>query len=286
MAFSYYPMNIKIFTFLLITFISNTAGALEIPFLKPYKELLNDYTEETVLEGIPTTAINYKEWQKDPRHKEAIELLTSDAIGNYLSREQQISFWLNAYNILVIDLIVREVPNGSIQNLGGIVSDPWNEYSWVIDGLEYNLNYIQHQILRPLGEVRVNFALTCGAISCPSLKRTPYWPDRLYTQLEKQTQRFINNEKKAFVVVEKAPENGERIKSRDKAYISEIFLWHQKELEGGSVNRFIQRYKPLDNIEIEDYLDFNWNLNAKVENFPSKALRNPITKTVRKSITD
>lgn len=275
-------LYITLFTLLTPTF----SFAREIPFLTPYAELLKEHVTEATLEGIPTTAINYKAWQKDPRHEKAINLLTTDNVGNYKSRELKLSYWINAYNLLVIDLILKEAPKDSIQNLGGIVSDPWNEYSWVIDGLEYNLNYIQHQVLKPLGESRFFFALTCGAISCPSLKATPYWPDRMYTQLEKQTAQFIHNDKKAFQTKHDKKNDTARIQTRDKAYISQLFLWHQKYLEGGNINRFVQRYRSLDNLEIEDYLDFNWNLNAKKGELPNPKLRKPINRSSKKILSE
>ena len=268
----------KFFGLTLGAFLSITYSvtAKEIPFLKPYGELLQDYVEDATLDGIPTYKVNYKAWQKDPRHKQAMALLEKDETSAYLSKEQQLSFWINAYNLLVIDLIVREAPTESVQDLGGIVSDPWNDYAWLIDGLEYTLNDVQQQVIRPLREPRAFFALSCGAISCPNLKRTPYGQDYLYTQLEKQTLKFISNNLKA-VRIEKAEEKNGIVQGKDKAFLSQLFLWHQQDLEGGNPARFIGQYIPMDNTEASDYMDFDWKLNALPNELPDPKLRNHIT---------
>lgn len=239
----------------------------KIPFLKPYTGLLEDYVKPHTKQGIQGMGINYKAWQKDPRHKKAMQLIKDSDLSKLTSKEEKISFWINAYNLLTIDLIVSKGETESIHNLGGLVGDPWNEFSWVVDGLETTLSQIHHQTLRNIGEPRVHFALTCAALSCPNLKTEPYWPQRIYTQLEKQTKRFLRNKHKGVKII-KAPQTTSRIQETDKFKVSQIFQWFQNDFEHGNIERFVQRYAFLYGAEFDGHLLHNWNLNALKDKEP------------------
>lgn len=253
-------------TIITISFIpnafANNAETLEkMPFLKPYAELLKAYVHPTTLEGIPTTGVNYLEWQSNPKHENAMELLEKTDLSQIKSKEEKISFWINAYNLLTIDLIIQKGEQESIHNLGGLVGDPWNEFSWVIDGLEITLSQINQQTLRNINEPRIHFTLTCAAISCPDLKNEPYWPKMIYTQLEKQTQKFLKNKEKGVKII-KAPKTSSNIRQQDKFKTSQIFQWFNNDFEHGSIERFVQRYVFLYGASQDGYLQHNWNLNA------------------------
>ena len=86
------------------------------------------------------------------------------------TRNEKLAFYINAYNVLVIDLIVRNhPPSQTLNNLGTSAqparsgSGPWAKLrvaAWTLDGLE-------NGIVRPFGDARIHFALNCGALSCP-----------------------------------------------------------------------------------------------------------------------
>ena len=233
----------------------------KMPFLKSYESLLAEYVQDHKKGDMAGTGINYLEWQRDPRHKIAMEALESTSLTELTSKEEKLSFWINAYNLLTIDLIIKNGEQQSIHNLGGLVGDPWNEFSWVIDGLETTLSQIQHQTLRSMGEPRTHFSLTCAALSCPDLKNTPYWPKRIYTQLEKQTRKFLRNPHKGVTIIKAEPKNT-RIQQTDKYKASQIFQWFKNDFEHGNIQRFIQRYVFLYGAEFDGYLPHNWQLNS------------------------
>lgn len=259
----------KLFTTLTIITILQLSNAFahnsetfeKMPFLKPYSELLEKYVHPETLEGIPSTGVNYLGWQSDPKHKTAMKLLEKTNLSDIKSKEEKISFWINAYNLLTIDLIVTKGEQESIHNLGGLVGDPWNEFSWVIDGLEITLSQINHQTLRNINEPRVNFALTCAAISCPNLKNQPYWPQLIYTQLERQTREFLRNKEKGVKLI-KSPKTDSNLRQTDKFKVSQIFQWFNNDFEHGNIERFVQRYVFLYGATHDGYLPYNWNLNA------------------------
>tara|TARA_R110000868_G_scaffold218576_2_gene469338 strand:- start:263506 stop:264306 length:801 start_codon:yes stop_codon:yes gene_type:complete len=230
-------------------------------FLDPYEQLLKKHVKPYEKNNIKGSGIDYLAWQSDPLHEKALELLLKTDISQINTKEEKISFWVNAYNLLTIDLIVKKGERESIHNLGGLVGDPWNEFSWVIDGLEYTLGQIHHQNLRLIGEPRIHFALTCAAVSCPDLKAEPYWSEKIYSQLEKQTDLFMKNTGKGAKIIQ--PEQGKsHIKKKRKFKVSQTFQWFKNDFDRGQIERFTARYVPLKGAEFDGYLTHDWTLNA------------------------
>ena len=98
-------------------------------FIKPYNTLLEKYTDVKSVRGIQSQVVDYDAWRKDPLHTEAIALLENSAPEIDLkNQEDYLAFWINAYNLLTIDLIVKEKEKVSIKNLGGLAGSPWRAY--------------------------------------------------------------------------------------------------------------------------------------------------------------
>jgi hypothetical protein len=130
-----------------------------------------------------------------------------------------------------------------------------------INGVQYSLNDIENDIIRPYGDPRIHFAINCAAISCPPLRAEAFEPSRLGEQMEEQTRDFLNNpEKNSFDFVKK------------QAKLSKIFDWFKDDFEkyATSVPDFISRYLPSEQAQKlrsegksfkVDHHDYNWDLN-------------------------
>lgn len=165
------------------------------------------------------------------------------------------AFWINAYNILTIDLIIRTQEQESIKNLGSIFSNPWKSHDWTINGRKYTLDEIEHQILRPMGDPRIHMAINCASLSCPDLADTPYIASTLDNQLDIQTKLFLDNDTKGMNNL-----TGTQVK------LSMIFKWFAKDFggESGSIklaNKYIA--SPLSSESTIEYFDYNWQLNSR-----------------------
>ena len=77
-----------------------------------------------------------------------------------------LAFWMNAYNALTIDLILRNYPVDSIKD----IKNPWDQRLWKLGDKWYNLNQIEHDILRKMDEPRIHFGIVCASFSCPKLQ--------------------------------------------------------------------------------------------------------------------
>ena len=199
--------------------------------------------------------VNYVGFNKDKaKLQDYIKSLTSINTSSFTQNEQ-LAFWINAYNALTIDQILRNYPLKSIQNIaGGKVWDQNLPYKF--GGKSVTLNIIEKKTLlgSNLFDARVHFAVNCAAVSCPTLINKAYTADNVQALLTQNTKAALANP--AFNKITTA-----------KASISSLFNWYKADFEKaeGSVVNFINKYsttKINSNTKI-DYLDYNWNLNGK-----------------------
>ena len=138
------------------------------------------------------------------------------------SRPQQMAFLINAYNAFTIEHILSKYPNlKSIKDLGSIVSSAWKKKFFTLLGEERNLDWIEHEQLRPrYNEPRIHVAVNCASIGCPALPPEAFTPARFDAQLEEGMLRFL----------------GDRTRNRvadGKLEVSQIFKWFKEDFEKG-----------------------------------------------------
>lgn len=168
---------------------------------------------------------------------------------NTWTTAQKLTYWINAYNIYTIKLIVDNYPTTSITN---ITAKPWHKSFIKLNGKTYSLNQIENDIIRKqFNEPRVHFALNCASKSCPILLNKAYLPGTVYSQMTTQTKRFLNDTSKNTF-------GAKEIK------ISKIFEWYVEDFTKGgtTVIDFINKYRTeqLTNQKIT-YSEYSWDLN-------------------------
>ena len=163
------------------------------------------------------------------------------------SKQEILSFWINAYNAMTIDLVLRNYPLKSIKD----IKNPWSQRLWKIGDKLYNLEDIEHQILRKMNEPRIHFAIVCASISCPKLQNEAFQASKIDTQLTKATKEFLRDNNRNNI-------------NKYSLELSKIFQWFSKDFkQNGSLIDFLNQYA---DIEISDkakikFKDYNWNLN-------------------------
>jgi len=96
-------------------------------------------------------------------------------------RDEQMAFWINAYNALTLELMAENYPLASIRDLDG--GDPWSARSFTVAGKSVTLNHIEHKLLRPMGDPRIHAAVNCASRGCPPLRAAPFTAAGLDAQL-------------------------------------------------------------------------------------------------------
>lgn len=204
--------------------------------------------------------VNYKGFLQDSSALNAyLRLLeTSHPSDKNWTRNEQMAYWINAYNAYTVQLIVRNYPVSSIKDVKkgvAFINSVWDIKFIKIQGYTYDLNNIEHNILRPVfKDARVHAAVNCASFSCPKLLNEAYSADKLDAQLEASMRGFVNDPIRNRITSEKAE-------------ISEIFKWFKGDFErdAGSVRQYLARYavtKVTDKTDIS-HIDYDWRLNAQ-----------------------
>jgi Protein of unknown function, DUF547 len=170
------------------------------------------------------------------------------------SEQEQLAYWINAYNAFTVQLILRNYPIASIKDIAGnipMINTPWDLKFFRIGEVKFDLNTIEHVILRgQFEEPRIHFAINCASISCPDLRGEAFVAERLDEQLDDQARSFINDTSKNIIT-------STDIKlSREFAWFKTDFTKHT------SIISYIQQYNSvvMENADIT-YMEYNWNLN-------------------------
>jgi len=204
-----------------------------------------DVLQEYVLEN---GAVDYKGLQNNKSGLESyLKLLSANAPNDEWSTDAKKAYWINAYNAFTIQLVLKNYPLKSIKDL----KRPWGLTFIKIDGGKIALNTIEHEILRPMGDPRIHFAIVCASKSCPKLLNYAYESETLDQQLEHVTKMFINDPSRNSI-------------SQSTAKISKIFKWYMTDFpKSEAFIAFLNNYstiKILAKAEI-DYFNYSWKLN-------------------------
>jgi hypothetical protein len=192
--------------------------------------------------------VNYNGFKKDiSALRNYISSLGANTTTESWTKEDKLAYWINAYNALTIDLILR---NPSIKSIKEI-DDPWDQRLWKLGEKWYNLNEIEHDILRKMNEPRIHFAIVCASVSCPKLQNQAFTASDLETQLTNATKEFLNDPSKNKVMT-------------NKLELSKIFKWFTKDFkQGQSLIDFLNKYSGIEISQKASisYKDYDWNLN-------------------------
>jgi hypothetical protein len=192
-------------------------------------------------------------------------------------REEQLAFWINLYNALILDAVIQ------FQVKGSISSSLWlfRRAAYNIGGMRFSADDIEHGILRgnrrnpmlPLPpfrstdprlkyrvstiEHRIHFALVCAARSCPPIG--VFQSEKLDHQLELASANFING-------------GGVQYHAQSNTLcLSQIFRWYQADFGGRTamletIKRYIENADALQALNTNEprieFMTYDWRLNG------------------------
>lgn len=229
--------------------------------------LANRVRDGVSFNGISATAVDYGALAKDSKLPDSnysmlLKELANFDPGTLKSREEQIAFWVNVYNIAAIKTIVDHYPVESIRSRKvHWLGSPWGTKVFMVGGREYSLDEIEHSILLDgFRDLRIHFGINCASVSCADLLTVPYRSATLYRQLEKQGRKLLANREKGLRID----------RQRNTLFLSQIFKFDRKRFEAldGGVLAFIRPFVAEGNRDIVsrgnpkiEYLDYDWNAN-------------------------
>ena len=192
--------------------------------------------------------VDYRNFKtNNQKLQEYIGLLANNVPNSAWTKEEKLAYWINAYNALTVDLIIRNYPIQSIKD----IDDPWEQRLWKLGNKTYSLEEIEHEILRKMNEPRIHFAIVCASFSCPKLQNKAFTAEGLEAQLTAATKEFLGDTNRNEI-------------SETSIRISKIFDWFSKDFtENGSLIDFLNQYSKVNitpNAK-KRYKDYNWALN-------------------------
>jgi hypothetical protein len=226
-------------------------SALATPDWSLYNTLLSRYVVQSEKDGTVYNGLDYSALGKDPRFAQVLNALQSYPVETLSEPSQRIAFYINAYNIFAIKMVVDHYPLESIRDVGSFLRPVWDRTAGTLNSGDVTLDQIEHDILRTLGEPRVHFAIVCASVSCPDLRAQAFESDLLSDQLDEQVRGFLNNPKKGLELEE------------NNVRVSKIFDWFEEDFEQvGGAESFIRRYRDLPaRTRLRANLDYDWSLN-------------------------
>lgn len=231
-------INTIVFLFLLMGF--GQAQTIDDNFFNEVNTFLN----KTVTSGL----VDYDQASTDPQLEQLI-LKIENADLTSASANTKKAFYINAYNLNVINLVSKSYPTGSPMDIAGF----FDSKKIKVAGQKLTLNKLEkNNLLKIYGDERFHFVLVCGAVGCPPITNFAYTPGEIESQLEKQTRLAINNP--SFLKV-----------SGNNTELSQIFKWYVDDFGGSknSILKFINTYRdtPISNSTNVTYYQYDWALN-------------------------
>ena len=159
------------------------------------------------------------------------------------------AFYINAYNLHVINEATKLYPTNSVQAGGGF----FDRNKVKTAGQTSTLNNLEkNQLLKPYGDARLHFVLVCGALGCPPITNFAYQPAKLDQQLNQQTRLALDDTN--FLKVE-----------NNNLQLSQIFKWYPEDFGGSKKNiiNFINKHRTntVPTTAKIGYYDYDWKLN-------------------------
>jgi len=199
-------------------------------------------------------------------------------------REDKIAFWINAYNIKMLDIIVNNYPIKPLSRFHSVIwgaksvrhiQGKWTKFKFMVMDEVFTLLEIDKRFFRnEFDEPRILFALTRASLSSPPLRNEPYSGDMLDKQLDDQAKKFFSSPL-AFRIDKK----------KGRVYLSALFQKSEygkmfvarygidrkfkgKEPETRAVLNFItnfvsedvKSYLELGNYTVQ-FIGYNWTIN-------------------------
>jgi hypothetical protein len=176
------------------------------------------------------------------RFRRATHCLPNLHLDMLTTREEKLAFWINLYNTLIVDAVIRYDINKSVQEVSGFFA----RSAYVIDGYRFSADDIEHGILRSnaghpaipgpqfaahdprtrfvLSELdpRIHFALVCASESCPLIN--VYDAESIDQQLTLAAQNFVNGGEFEIDLVTR------------QVHMSKIFQWYAPDFGGSWLN--------------------------------------------------
>ncbi|MDG1873313.1 MAG: DUF547 domain-containing protein [Mariniblastus sp.] len=225
-----------------------------------FNDLLRKYVDQNGL-------VNYAAWHVSNNDRKLLQSYLAELgkadVHQPSTKQSEIAYWINAYNALTLEGILRVYPTTSIRNHTSKIFgyNIWKNLKLMSGDQWVSLDHIEHQILRKQSEPRIHFAIVCAAVGCPRLLNEAYAGTKLEQQLKANSQDFFSRQQNL------------RIDEKKKAiYLSQILSWFGADFGETQIDQLesIVPYFPK-NVQQRvreggyriEFSNYDWSLNSQ-----------------------
>ena len=232
---------------------------------------------EVLASVVEDDGVAYRSLADDPSKLNAyiarLEATDPAAVRNAAPADR-LAFWINAYNACMLKRVIENYP---IKRAGGLLriknaaaGRPANSVWQIPDvftgdhcpvaGAVRSQDEIEHEIIRPMGDPRIHFAINCAAVSCPPLIRRAYDGGSLDSQLDDRVLAFLRDPAQFRVAT---------VDGRRTVRVNTVLDWFKEDFGGvEGIRSFLARYtsgaerEALEDPDTElEFADYDWTLN-------------------------
>ncbi len=216
-------------------------------------EIIFDKTDGFLQKYVIQGMVDYKSIHAETSRLKMLTSLYAKADLSTASKAERKAFWINAYNVFLIDKIVKHFPVNSPLDIAGLFTNIKQKIAGEYLTLE---NIEKQKLMAVYKDPRLHFVLVCGALGCPPLADFAYRSKNLDRQIEQRSRKTLNSS--TFIRID--AEN-------KKALISQIFDWYASDFlsKSASVSDYINQYRnnAIPEDYTIDYYNYDWTLNIK-----------------------
>lgn len=168
-----------------------------------------------------------------------------------------LAYHLNAYNALAMQGVIDAgVADGFASFFKRQLFFRFRRVT--VGGRSMSLSSYENEVIRPLGEPRVHFALNCMVRSCPRLPQMSFRAEELEAQLEAATREFLNDARNVRVDA-----------AAREVWLSAILDFYSADFAADgnrkSLIEYVNRYRDelIDPGFAVKFIPYDWTLNRQ-----------------------
>lgn len=137
--------------------------------------------------------------------QKSLEALPSEAPLEYFSRDEQLAYWLNLYNVTVLNEVISVYPKKNLKKLFRGKNSIFEKKLLTVAGVPLSLNDIQFTILKENYDANplILYGLYQGIIGGPNIRKSAYTGADVRRALKSNAYEFINSNRGTYFRDEK-----------------------------------------------------------------------------------
>jgi len=137
--------------------------------------------------------------------QKSLEQVPAEAPLKYFTRDEQLAYWLNLYNVTVLNEIIKAYPQRSLKKLVTGKDSIFSKKILNVAGLPLSLDDIEYTILKNNynGDPLIIYGLYQGYIGGPNIRKRAYTGSDVWRALKNNANEFINSNRGTYPKDEK-----------------------------------------------------------------------------------